>query len=187
MPQRGEDMIGYKSCWLCTHCTIDIKPPKHYYCRLHGREIKHLNEPCEDWYTGSSLAGSMTRTYQRILNKKKKMTNKSKQEEKQQPRQGRYKKRTFSKDQTRFSLRIDDDLVNTIILQADGITKNRYINGLIREDIEMELLRTKARTNGRTLGEEMTAQRMAKDHFEEELERRVKEALAKHQRGKSTE
>ena len=71
MPQRDEDMIGYKSCWLCTHCTLDIAPPKHYYCTRHNKTIEHINEPCEDWYTGTSLAGSMTKTYQRKLNKNK--------------------------------------------------------------------------------------------------------------------
>lgn len=95
---------------------------------------------------------------------------------------GRYKKRTYMKDQTRFSLRLDDDLVEWVEKRAKATTKNRYINGLIRQDMEMAALRNKCETERTTMGETLTLQRKLMETFEEE--KAAKEAEPKVDRRK---
>lgn len=98
---------------------------------------------------------------------------------------GRYKKRTFEEDQMRFSLRIDKELSEWIEEQSKGITKNRYINGLIRQDMEASLLKDMAIKNGMTIGEVMTASRMSFEDFDNRVTNQVKEDIARHKRNKS--
>lgn len=97
---------------------------------------------------------------------------------------GRYKKRSFERDQMRFSLRIDKELSDWVEEQSKGITKNRYINGLIRQDMEASLLKDMARKNGMTVGEVMTASRLSFEDFDERVTNQVKEDIARHQRDK---
>lgn len=98
---------------------------------------------------------------------------------------GRYKKRTFDEDQMRFSLRIDKELSDWVEEQSKGITKNRYINGLIRQDMEDSLLKDMAIKNGMTVGEVMTASRMSFEDFDNRVTNQVKEDIARHKRNKS--
>lgn len=98
---------------------------------------------------------------------------------------GRYKKRTFEEDQMRFSLRIDKELSDWVEEQSKGITKNRYINGLIRQDMEASLLKDMAIKNGMTIGEVMTASRMSFEDFDNRVTNQVKEDIARHKRNKS--
>lgn len=97
--------------------------------------------------------------------------------------QGRYKKRSFEKTQTRFSLRIDDDLVEWVELQSASTTKNRYINALIRMDMEWQSLVSTAQENNLHQGEVLSLYRMHNDNFDEQMHKKIKEELAKHQRG----
>ncbi len=101
-----------------------------------------------------------------------------------QTEQGRYKKRSFEKDQTRFSLRIDDELTKWVEQRSKGTTKNRYINGLIRQDMEMVKYIEMATENGMTVGEVMTASRLSLEDFDERVTNQVKEEIARHQRNK---
>lgn len=101
-----------------------------------------------------------------------------------QTEQGRYKKRSFEKDQTRFSLRIDDELTKWVEQRSKGTTKNRYINGLIRQDMEMSKLREMATKNGMTVGEVMTVYRLSLEDFDKRVIDKVKEEVARHQRGR---
>ena len=98
---------------------------------------------------------------------------------------GRYKKRSFEKDQMRFSLRIDKELSDWVERKSQGITKNRYINGLIRQDMEASLLKDMAIKKGMTVGEAMTASRMSFEDFDERVTNQVKEDIARHQRNKN--
>ena len=95
---------------------------------------------------------------------------------------GRYKKRTYAKDQTRFSLRIDDELAEWVEQQSKKTTKNRYINGLIRQDMEQNKLHEMAVKNGKTLGEMMTVCRLSLEEFDKRVTDKVKEEVARHQR-----
>lgn len=97
---------------------------------------------------------------------------------------GRYKKRTYAKDQTRFSLRIDDELAEWVEQQSKKTTKNRYINGLIRQDMEQNKLHEMAVKNGKTLGEMMTVCRLSLEDFDKRVTDKVKEEVARHQRGR---
>lgn len=110
------------------------------------------------------------------------MEKKNKQTNTTTSSQGRYKKRSFEKSQTRFSLRIDDDLVEWVASQSETTTKNRYINGLIRKDMEASLLKDMAIKNGMTVGEVMTESRMSFEDFDKRVTDKVKEEVARHQR-----
>ena len=114
------------------------------------------------------------------------MKNKEKMDTKDEATKGRYKKRSFEKDQMRFSLRIDKELTDWVETQSKGITKNRYINGLIRQDMEASLLKDIAIKNGMTVGEVMTASRQSFEDFDERVTNQVKEDIARHQRNKDT-
>ena len=113
------------------------------------------------------------------------MKNKEEMKTDNEATKGRYKKRSFEKDQMRFSLRIDKELNDWVEGQSQGITKNRYINGLIRQDMEASLLKNMARENGMTVGELMTASRMSFEDFDERVTNQVKEDIARHQRNKN--
>lgn len=95
---------------------------------------------------------------------------------------GRYKKRTYAKDQTRFSLHIDDELKEWVERQSKDTTKNRYLNGLIRQDMEQSKLQEMAIKQRMTLGEAMTACRLNLEDFDKRLTDKVKEEIARHQR-----
>ncbi len=97
---------------------------------------------------------------------------------------GRYKKRTYAKDQTRFSLRIDDELAEWVEQQSKKTTKNRYINGIIRQDMEQSKLHEMAIKQRMTIGEVMTACRLNLEDFDKRLTDKVKEEVARHQRFK---
>lgn len=112
------------------------------------------------------------------------MKNKEEMNTNNEVTKGRYKKRNFEVDQMRFSLRIDKELSDWVEEQSKGITKNRYINGLIRQDMEASLLKDMARKNGMTVGEVMTASRLSFEDFDERVTNQVKEDIARHQRDK---
>lgn len=73
---------------------------------------------------------------------------------------GKYKKRTPKSDQKTFSLRLDDDLDRWVELKSKGMTKNRYINGLIRQSMETEMLQREAEAEGVPAGELVQSWRM---------------------------
>ena len=112
------------------------------------------------------------------------MKNKEEMNTDNEATKGRYKKRSFEKDQMRFSLRIDKELSDWVEEQSKGITKNRYINGLIRQDMEASLLKDMAIKKGMTVGEVMTASRMSFEDFDERVTNQVKEDIARHKRNK---
>lgn len=113
------------------------------------------------------------------------MKNKEEMNTNNEVTKGRYKKRNFEVDQMRFSLRIDKELSDWVEEQSKGITKNRYINGLIRQDMEASLLKDMAIKKGMTVGEAMTASRMSFEDFDERVTNQVKEDIARHQRNKN--
>ena len=113
------------------------------------------------------------------------MKNKEEMNTDNEANKGRYKKRSFESDQMRFSLRIDKELSDWVEEQSKGITKNRYINGLIRQDMEASLLKDMAIKNGMTVGEVMTASRMSFEDFDERVTNQVKKDIARHQRNKN--
>jgi hypothetical protein len=113
------------------------------------------------------------------------MKNKEEMNTNNEETKGRYKKRTFEEDQMRFSLRIDKELSDWVEEQSKGITKNRYINGLIRQDMEASLLKDMAIKNAMTVGEAMTASRLSFEDFDERVTNQVKEDIAKHKRNKN--
>ena len=112
------------------------------------------------------------------------MKNKEEMNTDNEANKGRYKKRSFESDQMRFSLRIDKELSDWVEEQSKGITKNRYINGLIRQDMEASLLKDMAIKKGMTVGEAMTTSRMSFEDFDERVTNQVKEDIARHKRNK---
>ena len=112
------------------------------------------------------------------------MKNKEEMNTDNEATKGRYKKRTFESDQMRFSLRIDKELSDWVEEQSKVITKNRYINGLIRQDMEASLLKDMAIKNGMTVGEVMTESRMSFEDFDNRVTNQVKEDIARHKRHK---
>lgn len=112
------------------------------------------------------------------------MKNKEEMNTNNEVTKGRYKKRNFEVDQMRFSLRIDKELSDWVEEQSKGITKNRYINGLIRQDMEASMLKDMAIKKGMTVGEAMTASRMSFEDFDERVTNQVKEDIARHKRNK---
>lgn len=113
------------------------------------------------------------------------MKNKEEMNTDNETTKGRYKKRTFESDQMRFSLRIDKEMSDWVEEQSKGITKNRYINGLIRQDMEASLLKDMAIKNGMTVGEIMTVCRLNLEDFDERVTNQVKEDIARHKRNKN--
>lgn len=83
----------------------------------------------------------------------------------------RYKKRT--KELKTFSLRLDSDLDDWLETNCVETTKNRYINGLIRQDMELANIRQVSRETGMPAGELLKNWReLAAKAEEQEDERR---------------
>lgn len=95
---------------------------------------------------------------------------------------GKYKfsKRGNGRTQKRIGVAIDSELEDWLNLQSN---KNRYINGLIRQDQERFNIRAVSKTTSKTEGEILTEMREA---WEEKRQRQVEEK-AKHRRKPRTE
>jgi hypothetical protein len=85
---------------------------------------------------------------------------------------GRYKKRTFKKDQKPFSIRLDNDLDEWVEANCKATTKNRYINGLIRQDMELANIRQVSRETGMPAGELLKSWRELAAKAEEQEDER---------------
>lgn len=95
---------------------------------------------------------------------------------------GKYKssKRGNGRTQKRIGVAIDSELEDWLNIQTN---KNRYINGLIRQDQERFNIRAASKVTGKTEGEILTEMREA---WEEKRQRQVEEE-AKHRRKPRTE
>ena len=95
---------------------------------------------------------------------------------------GKYKssKRGNGRTQKRIGVAIDSELEDWLNVQTN---KNRYINGLIRQDHERFNIRAASKVTGKTEGEILTEMREA---WEEKRQRQAEEE-AKHRRKPRTE
>lgn len=69
---QNDERIGFQTCWWCKHLYLDIAPPKHFTCSLHEKTVSQNGTPCDDFDPSEGIAGSVTKTYQRKLNKTRK-------------------------------------------------------------------------------------------------------------------